>query len=431
MGKPVYLKETERGESPGEAIVNLPTGEAWTVSQLTRYLQALVHSQEALQNLWVRGEVSTVSRPASGHVYFTLKDERAQIRCVVWREDVDGLEVQPEQGQAVEVHGYLDIYGPRGTYQLYVDQIRPLGEGALFQAFLRLKARLEAEGLFAAHRKQPLPPFPRVIGVVTSLTGAALRDILNTLRRRYPLVEVWLAPTLVQGEEAPRRVVAALERMIRASPDVIILARGGGSLEDLWAFNDERVVRAVAESPIPVVTGVGHETDFTLVDFAADRRAPTPTGAAEMATPDREELIRHLDHLRARMVRAMERVIRFQEQVLLGWNRRLNQVSPVYTLRQERLRLDELSRRMTQAILYRMEREQLRLSGWQQRLHGLDPTAPLQRGYAWVLDERGRLVREATQVRVGERVHVRLHRGRLVTRVEDVHPEEDETLRAA
>ena len=407
--------------------MNLPTGEAWTVSQLTRYLQALVHSQEALQNLWVRGEVSTVSRPASGHVYFTLKDERAQIRCVVWREDVDGLEVQPEQGRAVEVHGYLDIYGPRGTYQLYVDQIRPLGEGVLFQAFLRLKARLEAEGLFAAHRKQPLPPFPRVIGVVTSLTGAALRDILNTLRRRYPLVEVWLAPTLVQGEEAPRQVVAALERVIRASPDVIILARGGGSLEDLWAFNDERVVRAVAESPIPVVTGVGHETDFTLVDFAADRRAPTPTGAAEMATPDREELIRHLDHLRARLARAMERVIRFQEQVLLGWNRRLNQVSPVYTLRQERLRLDELSRRMTQAILHRLERERLRLSGWEQRLHGLDPKAPLRRGYAWVLDERGRLVREAAQVHVGERVHVHLYRGRLVTRVEDVHP--DETFR--
>ncbi len=400
--------------------MNLPTGEAWTVSQLTRYLQALVHSQEALQDLWVRGEVSTVSRPASGHVYFTLKDERAQIRCVVWREHVNGLEVSPEQGRAVEVHGYLDIYGPRGTYQLYVDQVRPLGEGALFQAFLRLKARLEAEGLFAAHRKQALPAFPRVIGVVTSLTGAALRDILNTLRRRYPLVEVWLAPTLVQGEDAPQQVVQALERMIQAAPDLIILARGGGSLEDLWAFNDERVVRAVAASPIPVVTGVGHETDFTLVDFAADRRAPTPTGAAEMATPDRRALLRHLEHLRARLLQAMARGLGFREQVLDGWARRLERVSPEYALRQERLRLDELSRRMVRAMAHRLERERLRLDGWEQRLHGLDPRGPLRRGYAWVLDETGRLVREATQVRTGERVRIRLYRGRLTARVEEV-----------
>ena len=400
--------------------MNLPTGEAWTVSQLTRYLQALVHSQEALQDLWVRGEVSTVSRPASGHVYFTLKDARAQIRCVVWREHVDGLEVSPEQGRAVEVHGYLDIYGPRGTYQLYVDQVRPLGEGALFQAFLRLKARLEAEGLFAAHRKQALPAFPRVIGVVTSLTGAALRDILNTLRRRYPLVEVWLAPTLVQGEDAPQQVVQALERMIQAAPDLIILARGGGSLEDLWAFNDERVVRAVAASPIPVVTGVGHETDFTLVDFAADRRAPTPTGAAEMATPDRRALLRHLEHLRTRLLQAMARGLGFREQVLDGWARRLERVSPEYALRQERLRLDELSRRMVRAMAHRLERERLRLDGWEQRLHGLDPRGPLRRGYAWVLDETGRLVREATQVRTGERVRIRLYRGRLTARVEEV-----------
>ncbi len=399
---------------------------AWTVSQLTRYLQALIQSQEILQDLWVRGEVSSVSRPASGHVYFTLKDERAQVRCVVWREDVEALEVQPENGRAVEVHGYLDVYGPRGTYQMYVDQIRPLGEGVLFQAFLRLKARLEAEGLFASHRKQALPAFPRVIGVVTSLTGAALRDILNTLRRRYPLVEVWLAPTLVQGEEAPEQVVKALGRMVQAGPDLIILARGGGSLEDLWTFNDERVVRAVAASPIPVVTGVGHETDFTLVDFAADQRAPTPTAAAEMATPDRMDLLRQLDQLRIRLVQSLERALVHQGQLLEGWARRLERASPGYTVRQERQRLDDLAHRLHQAMVHRWERELLRLDSWAQRLRGADPLGPLQRGYAWVRDEQGQVIRDATQVSPGARVHIRLYRGALDARVEEVHPESEE-----
>ncbi len=399
---------------------------AWTVSRLTRYLQALLHSQDALQDLWVRGEVSRVHRSVAGHLYFTLKDEWAQISCVVWRENVDDLEVVPESGQSVEVHGLVDIYPARGTYQLYVDRVRALGQGALFQAFLRLKARLEAEGLFAEARKRDIPPFPRVIGVVTSLMGAALRDILNTLQRRFPLAEVWLAPSLVQGEEAPLQLVRALETLCRAQPDVVILARGGGSLEDLWAFNDERVVRAVAACSVPVVTGVGHETDFTLVDFAADRRAATPTAAAELVTPHQDDLRRELAHLRARLAQALERKLRHRSQVLEGWAARLAQASPMHALRYERQRLDELRARLHRAMQHRLEREALHLEAQAQRLKGLDPYAPLARGYAWVLDETGRLIRRADEVQVGQRIHVRLHRGRLQARVEAVD-ESDET----
>ncbi len=395
----------------------------WTVSQLTRYLQALLQSSEPLQDLWVRGEISSLSRPVSGHLFFTLKDERAQVRCVIWQEHVAALQVQPENGMAVEVHGYLDVYGPRGTYQLYVDQVRPLGEGALFQAFLRLKARLEAEGLFAQHRKRALPRFPQVIGVVTSLTGAALRDILRTLSRRYPLAEVWVVPTLVQGEEAPEQLVRALEHLAQAGPDVIILARGGGSWEDLWAFNDERVVRAVAASPVPVVTGVGHETDFTLVDFAADVRAPTPTGAAEVVAPERAALVRQLQQLAARLRRAWQARVRHHHQELNLLARRLALVAPQRALRQEQLRLEEWRHRLERAAQRRWERELARWDHWFQRWRAVDPLAALRRGFALVYREGERVVRSAREVTPGERLDVYLAQGRLEVRVERIDPE--------
>ena len=258
----------------------------WTVTDLTRYLRQLLEADSSLQGVWVQGEISNLSRPSSGHIYFTLKDSGASLRCVMWRNEAARLRFAPQDGMAIEAHGSISIYEAGGQYQLYADILRPLGEGALYQEFLRLKALLEAEGLFDPARKRSIPEFPRRIGIVTSPTGAALRDMLNTLRRRLPLAEVILAPTPVQGDEAPPGIVAALRSLNRvAAPDVILLARGGGSIEDLWAFNDERVVRAVTESAAPVITGVGHETDFTLADFAADLRAPTPTAAAELATP--------------------------------------------------------------------------------------------------------------------------------------------------
>lgn len=247
-----------------------------TVSQLTLYLRELLESDPVLMDVWVEGEISNLSRPSSGHIYFTLKDAAAALRCVIWRTTATRLRVDLQNGLAVAAHGRISLYERDGTYQLYIDQLRPAGEGWLYQEFMRLKARLEEEGLFAPERKRPLPEWPARIGIVTSPTGAALQDMLNTLRRRFPLAEVILAPCAVQGDEAPPEIVRALEQLNRLSPapDVILLARGGGSLEDLWAFNDERVVRAVAASVVPVITGVGHETDFTLSDFAADQRAP-------------------------------------------------------------------------------------------------------------------------------------------------------------
>ncbi|MCZ7553823.1 MAG: exodeoxyribonuclease VII large subunit [Anaerolineales bacterium] len=235
----------------------------WSVKELNSYVRDLFESDELLQDLWVEGEISNLSRPSSRHMYFTLKDESAALRCVMWRNDVYRLKFTPRDGMLVQAHGSLSVYEVSGQYQLYAAELRPAGEGALYQEFLRLKERLEAEGLFDPARKRPLPPFPAVIGVVTSPTGAALRDILNTLSRRYPLAEVVISPTPVQGIEAPPAIVQALDKLNRiVHPDVILLARGGGSIEDLWAFNDELVARAIAASSAPVITGVGARNRF-------------------------------------------------------------------------------------------------------------------------------------------------------------------------
>jgi len=261
-----------------------PIPQIFTVSKLTFHIRKLLEEDEILQDVWVQGEISNLSRPASGHIYFTLKDANASLKCVMWKTSAARLNLPLRDGMAVEVHGKIGVYEPQGQYQLYADQIRAVGEGALYQEFMRLKAMLEAEGLFDADRKKNIPELPRKIGIVTSATGAALRDMLNTLRRRLPLVEVLLAPSPVQGTEAPPALVKAINMLDDQQLDVIIIARGGGSIEDLWAFNDERVVRTVADAMTPIICGVGHETDFTLCDFAADLRAPTPTAAAELAT---------------------------------------------------------------------------------------------------------------------------------------------------
>ncbi|MCX7607973.1 MAG: exodeoxyribonuclease VII large subunit, partial [Anaerolineales bacterium] len=337
----------------------------YTVSALTRQLRLLLDSTPDLQGIWVEGELSNFSRPTSGHVYFTLKDAGAQLRCVMWRPDAARLHFKPVDGMQVEAHGNLSVYEAGGQYQLYVDTLQPLGEGALYAEFLRRKALLEAEGLFDAARKRLIPRLPQRIGIVTSPTGAALQDMLNILRRRYPLAEVVLSPTPVQGEEAPVAIVQALERLNRiARPDVILLARGGGSIEDLWAFNDERVVRAVAASPAPVITGVGHETDFTLVDFAADLRAPTPTAAAELATPYT------IYDLRAELGQTNQLLVRFwltalqQRRSGLEWlQSRLNLLSPDKRLQNERQRLDHVNFRLLIAYRHRLHLMSTRLQG--------------------------------------------------------------------
>jgi exodeoxyribonuclease VII large subunit len=338
----------------------------------------------------------------------------------MWRNAVLRQSALPVEGEAVEVHGSLSVYEAGGNYQLYADLIRPAGEGALYQEFLRLKALLEEEGLFAEERKRPIPRWPKTIGIVTSPTGAALRDMLNTLKRRYPLVQVILAPTAVQGEEAPAGIVEAIARLNRiVQPDVILLARGGGSIEDLWAFNDERVARAIAASSAPVIAGVGHETDFTIADFAADLRAPTPTAAAELASPDQAELRLGLEEARKQMDRSILIILQMQSRQLVALHHRLNLSTPLARIRRDRQRLDELSRRAQVTLIHTLQIRTARLAGFEQRLSALNPQAILLRGYALVSQSNGRLVRSVRQVASGEVLQVRVSDGDFTVRVHE------------
>ncbi len=398
---------------------------ALTVSDLTRYLRQVLESDAILRDIWVAGEVSNLSRPASGHVYFTLKDAGAALRCVVWRMNAQRVRFNLVNGQAVEAHGYISLYERDGQYQLYIDALRPAGEGWLYQEFLRLKARLESEGLFDPARKRPLPAFPRRIGIVTSPTGAALQDMLNTLRRRYPLAEVILAPAAVQGDEAPPAITAALQGLLRVPGlDVILLARGGGSLEDLWAFNDEQVVRAVAASPLPVVTGIGHETDFTLCDFAADVRAPTPTAAAELVTPDAADLRYQLMECRARLKGWMSSLLGGERRRLTERTNRMNLLSPQRRIQDDRQRLDQLAGRAARSLYATLQLRRAHLDGNQQRLAALNPLAVLRRGYAVVYDAGG-VIHSARAVQPGDDLTVQLADGRIQAQAQRIIPNAD------
>jgi exodeoxyribonuclease VII large subunit len=380
----------------------------WTVSKLTFYIRKLLEADETLQDVWVQGEISNLSRPASGHVYFTLKDSSAALKCVMWKTSAARLGIPLQDGKAVEVHGKIGVYEVSGQYQLYADQIRPIGEGALYQEFMRLKAMLEAEGLFAPESKRLIPMFPQKIGIVTSATGAALRDMLNTLRRRLPLVEVILAPSPVQGIEAPPALVKALQLLNRQLPDVILLARGGGSIEDLWAFNDERVVRAVATSAVPVICGVGHETDFTLCDFAADLRAPTPTAAAELATQITViDLRAALQNYRTRILSATLNLLAEQKTALSSLVSQLRYTSPDRRIQSEHQRVDELVRRAHSSLYHHIQLQATHVRGMQRRLEALNPSAVLARGYAVVTrKDNGSVVSRVAQAGAEMKVRV-------------------------
>jgi exodeoxyribonuclease VII large subunit len=384
-----------------------------TVSEVNLYLHQLLDNDPLLQDVWVQGEISNFSRSTSGHLYFTLKDSSAALRCAMWRNNAQRLKLPLRDGMAVEVHGKIDIYAVTGQLQLYADLIRPAGEGRLYQEFLRLKAVLEAEGLFDPERKRPLPPYPQRIGIVTSPTGAALQDMLNILRRRYPLAEVILSPTPVQGDDAPPGIVAALERLNQeARPDIILVARGGGSLEDLWAFNDERVVRAIAASAAPVVTGIGHETDFTLADFAADLRAPTPTAAAELATPNQADLRDTALEQARRLDKAFLSVLSSLRWQLNDKHHMLQQHSPLHRIRTDRQRQDEIAYRLRQLIQHSHQLRRVHLDGLRTHLESLSPGAVLQRGFAIVTRQAdGQLVTSTQQVKSGDALSVHVSDG--------------------
>ena len=389
-----------------------------TVTELNRLARLTLESDPVLQDIWVGGEVSGITRPASGHFYFTLKDSSAAVRCVMWR-DAAARASLPRDGEAVEAHGHVSLYETGGQYQLYVDTLRPSGQGELFAEYLRLKAKLEAEGLFAPERKRPIPRWPGRIAVVTSPIGAAWRDVQNVLARRFPLSELLLAPTPVQGEDAPGKICAALRSADRARADVILLVRGGGSIEDLWAFNDEQVVRAVAALHTPSITGVGHETDFTLVDFAADLRAPTPSAAAELASPNQEELKEDVFRLGQRLDSCMEEIVIEKRNLLLSLEARFRSASPLGRLQNIRQSVDDYSRRADTSIHGRLALNRTRLDGMIRILQGVGPAQVLDRGYALVWREAdGRLVRSVTLAPPGTPLQVQVADGSFAARSE-------------
>jgi exodeoxyribonuclease VII large subunit len=442
-----------------------------SVTELAETLRDLVES--GLPRVWVQGEISNLARPASGHWYFTLKDAGAQLRCVMFRNANLHVRPPPRDGDAVLVRAQVSVYTARGDLQLICEHLEPAGQGALLRAFEELKKKLVAEGLFDEHLKREPPRLPRAIGLITSASGAAIQDVLTTLARRYPLAPVCLYPVPVQGHDAPSAIVRALHRLPLQAPevDVILLVRGGGSLEDLWAFNDERVARAIRDCAVPVITGVGHETDTTIADFAADLRAPTPTGAAERVAPDIADWREQLRSFELRIGTAALRLLRGSRQQLAGMRQRLHGQHPGRRLQDRAQRLDELAERSTRAQQLRLHRAderlqhlhgrllraspraklqlqarqlehlQLRLaSAWtrrgvqatgrlaelQARLSSLNPRAVLERGYAIALDAEGRALTAAAQTRSGAPLQLLLAQGRVDTTVVRTHLSDSE-----
>ena len=393
---------------------------ALTVGQLAEHITHLIRTDLLLSDLSVVGEISNFVRAKSGHLYFSLKDEEATIACVMWRGRAAALFELPKDGQRVIVSGHLDFYPPRGNLQVIVRTLRPEGGiGDLYQRYEALKKQLQEEGLFAEERKRPLPPLPRRIAVVTSATGAALRDILRVLRTRWPLTDVLLAPSLVQGADAPAAIIDALYRLYqRDDIDVIILARGGGSIEDLWAFNDEALARMIAASPVPVVTGIGHETDFTIADFVADHRAPTPSAAAAAVTPDIWEMQRLIAAYEARLFELMTGQITTKRQQIAQFQAILRRYAPQYRIDQYRLQVDELSRRLSAALHHQLNHQRLEIDGLAHRLEALNPKAVLARGYALIQDDHGKVIDSVKKTFPQQRLHITLADGQLRARVE-------------
>ncbi|MGD8515165.1 MAG: exodeoxyribonuclease VII large subunit [Granulosicoccaceae bacterium] len=438
-----------------------PRRDVLTVSQLNREVKQVLEGSFPL--LWVEGEISNLARPASGHLYFSLKDAKAQVRCAMFRMRNRLVDFVPENGMLVLIRASIGLYEARGEYQLIVEHMEPAGDGALRRAFDQLKARLDAQGLFAPEHKQPLPAFPKQVGVITSATGAAVRDILHVLQRRYPALPVVIYPVPVQGEGAAQQIanMIALANQ-RSECDVLILARGGGSLEDLWAFNEEVVARAVYESTLPIVCGVGHEIDFTIADFVADVRAPTPSAAAELVSPDTHALLqgvraqqdrlaqrmqqqlrlhrRHLDSLRKhlqhpgrRLQTIAQRLDELEQRLQHGWRQRarhtrqqlatlqarLQQHTPAHRLGQYRMQQQALGKRLARACQHTLTTADRRLAQLAHTLDAVSPLATLGRGYAIVRDEQGKLVRDVAGVAIGDTIEAQLHKGRLRAEVKD------------
>lgn len=370
-----------------------------TVSQLNTYLRELLDVDEILRDIWVEGEIFDFKRATSGHWYFALKEGEALLNAVCWRSSASRIALRPRNGDSVLAHGRIGFYEANGKLQLYVDSMQPAGVGLLHARFEELKTRLDAEGLFDDSRKRPLPALPHRIGVATSPTGAAIRDILNVLARRYPIADVEIAPCQVQGEGSAQTVVNALHTLYKRDLDVIIVARGGGSTEDLWTFNEEIVARAAFASPVPLVSGVGHEVDTTIIDYVADVRAPTPSAAAEIVTPERDELATRVQDLHTRLITSVYTRLQHAQGMLDDQKQRLTMVAPHTRIQRDRQTLDSLVRRANDYITHQIELQHAHIAGLQAQLMTLSPQATLDRGYAVVQhSETGYVVTSTAQV---------------------------------
>ncbi|HHW07778.1 MAG TPA: exodeoxyribonuclease VII large subunit [Clostridia bacterium] len=390
----------------------------WQVSELNNYLKELLSSNPFLSNLWIKGEISNLRQPGSGHLFFTLKDRTGSIRAVMFRSKAVELRVPLRDGMEVLIRASLSIYERDGVYQLYVEEVHPLGVGDLHRAFEMLKAQLEKEGLFRPERKKKLPYLPRRIGLVTSTTGAAIRDILTVLLQRCPSLDIVVAPALVQGAGAPDSIAHALALLNRfGQVDVIIVARGGGSLEELWAFNTEQVARSIAASTIPVVTGVGHETDFTIADLVADRRAPTPTAAAALVVPDLREELDKLDVKLKRAHRSLVSLLTKKQQHLHGIGKYSILARPEQLFARQKQRLEATQHKLHLIIKQYFQERHNKLGVQWHKLDALSPLKVLQRGFSICRDEQGKIITSAAQVVVGQLLEVKLKEGSLDCRV--------------
>ena len=387
-----------------------------TITVLNRMVRECLENNFPLS--WVSGEISNLTYAASGHIYFSLKDASAQVRCVMWRSRAQLLGWRLENGQKIEARTLVSFYEPRGEFQLNIEAIRRAGQGDLYERFLKLKAKLEAEGLFDPATRRALPELPRALAIVTSPQAAALQDVLNTLKRRAPHLAIEIYPTPVQGEGAGEKIAAALTLAGQSACDAIILCRGGGSIEDLWAFNNEAVARAIRASNIPVVSGVGHETDFTIADFAADLRAPTPTAAAELLSPDREALLTRLAQLDRQMRRQSSRTLNERSQKLDWLASRLTH--PAQRLKQQRESLRHQGFRLTNAARWQISAPSMKLNGLSTSLSQLNPLAVLTRGYAIAIGPDGKAVCDAATLAVGSELRLSFARGSALSTVSQV-----------
>lgn len=391
-----------------------------TVSQLNRYIKGIIEQDNLLFRVTVKGEISNFKAHYSGHMYFALKDETAVIKCVMFRSAASTLKFLPESGQKVIASGRVGVYERDGQYQLYIDSMQPDGIGALYAAYEQLKGKLSEEGLFDEDRKKPIPKFPSKIGVVTSPTGAAVRDILNILKRRYRLSDIYIYPVLVQGDEAPGDIAKAIDYFDRSGwADVLIVGRGGGSIEDLWAFNTEIVARAAANCKIPIISAVGHETDFTIIDFVADLRAPTPSAAAELAVPSAAELLEKLSGFDLRLINAVGATVRKKRLALEGFSGRAVYKRENDIVEKRMMALDSASLKLEAAMNSVLAKDKELLSSVTGKLDALSPLATLNRGFS-VVKKDDEVVKSAADLNEGDRLSVRFADGGAICEVKDI-----------